>query len=309
MIEPVVIPEARDGDGESHVVGAFPRTAWGHRGYEQEPVDRHVTALRGRLAAREAEVEDLRRELDRLHRYIRQEWQAATPRASDGASPVTGPIALQPLLAQAQEVADARLAEADRRLQESKALADRHLADAEARAMRLKEAAHDEAVTLVEQAERRAAARLETAEIMAEQALSRAWQEAARSRSRAEAAARDAVDGIRRRYQEIVVRAHQRAEAAAEHSLHELETEAEHASDPEHARAQLQLRATYLATSAQISRTAMRAALALAEREFARLLDGEPTLPPGVTVRTVIDVRDDVTPAAETTEDQPRPPS
>lgn len=217
--------------------------------------------------AEEAEVADLRRELDRLHRYIRQEWSRA---GRQEAEPGT----------LAQQVAEGRLAEADRRLLESTAMATRHVDEAQARADQLLETAKARADAVLADAERvlaeaetQAAQRLAAADSMAEQALARVWQEAARSRDRADEAARSAVASIQQRYQDIIVRAHQRAEQAAANALHELEHHAGNADDPGQARAQLQLRASYLTSAAEVSRTAMRAALTYATREFDRLLN------------------------------------
>src|SRR5689334_8723548 len=62
---------------------AFPKTSWGHRGYDEGVVDAFARDATIRLSAADREVEELRAEIDRLHRYIRRQW-ATIAAAGDG---------------------------------------------------------------------------------------------------------------------------------------------------------------------------------------------------------------------------------
>src|SRR3954447_7679457 len=110
----------------------FPRTPWGHRGYEEIAVDTFVDQIVKDRDAAEEQISDLRAEVDRLHRYIRRQWAAVAAAesaggrsASDGA--VSPAAQARAVLSPAQEIAERRLAEADARLAE----ADARLGDVE----------------------------------------------------------------------------------------------------------------------------------------------------------------------------------
>ena len=257
---------------------AFPRTNWGHRGYDEPSVDAFVEQVVKDRDAAELQISDLRTEVDRLHRYIRRQWAAVAAAESTGPQQssrsvegLVSPAAqAQAVLSQAQEIADRRLAEADARLTDAErqaadrvAAADREiqikLMDADSQVSRLIGAGEDEA-----------AHRLTRVDMIAEQVLIEAGRDAANRRDQAEDDANRLLLLARTRYQDLVVRAHQRADRAAEVAL----TEIDHptTADGGRLRAELEMKAAYLRTFAKASRASLRAALDVTAREFDRLL-------------------------------------
>ena len=244
------------------VPATFARTPWGHRGYDEAGVDAFADQVAKDLAAAEAEIGDLRAEVDRLHTYIRRQWaavaaaEAAGDRSAGRPGELVSPTAqARAVLTQAQEIAERRLAEADDRLAE-------------------------------------AAQRLSRADVLAEQVLAEARAEADGRRARAADDARRLLLGARSRYEDIVVRAHQRADRAAELAVGELEDhDVTRDSGTGRARAELEVKAAYLRTFAKVSRAALQAALDVTAREFDRLLgasasievdEGAPVQPSGL---------------------------
>ena len=227
----------------------FPRTTWGHRGYDEASVDVFAQQMARDLATATDQIADLRTEVDRLHRYIRRQWAAvaAAEAASDrsaGRPAATGTLAspaaqARAVLSQAQEIADQRLAQAAQRLAEADRLADDRLL-----------AAGRLADDRLRAADQQVRARLVDSNRLL--LLARA------------------------RYEDIVVRAHQRADRAAELALDEFESQngrrAADRDDVGRAQAELEVKAAYLRTFAKVSRVALRAALDVTAREFDRLL-------------------------------------
>jgi cell division septum initiation protein DivIVA len=259
---------------------AFPRTNWGHRGYDEACVDAFVEqALKDRDAA-ELQISDLRTEVDRLHRYIRRQWAAVAAAESESADPqrgrsgeglVTPAAQAKAVLSQAQEIADRRLAEADARLTDAERLAADRLASADREIQIKLMDADGQASRLIGAGQEEAAHRLTRVDMIAEQVLIEAGQDAANRRAQAEDDATRLLLLARTRYQDLMVRAHQRADRAAEVAL----TEIEHPTttfDGGRVRAELEMKAAYLRTFAKVSRASLRAALDVTAREFDRLL-------------------------------------
>jgi cell division septum initiation protein DivIVA len=104
--------------------------------------------------------------------------------------------------------------------------------------------------------------RLAEAETIAEQVLTEAHSDSTRLLLVA-----------RSRYEDIVIRAHQRADRAAELALDEFEHhDGRGTDDAGRVRAELEVKAAYLRTFAKVSRAALQAALDVTAREFDRLL-------------------------------------
>src|SRR5690349_4292575 len=102
---------------------AFPKTTWGHRGYDEAAVDAFARDASVKLHAADAEVDELRSEIDRLHRYIRRQWATiAAAGEKDGArhdaaaTDANSPAAqARAVLAHANEIAQRHIAAATRR--------------------------------------------------------------------------------------------------------------------------------------------------------------------------------------------------
>jgi hypothetical protein len=272
-------------------------------------VDTFVAQVARDRADADGEIADLRTEVDRLHRYIRRQWaavaaaEAAGARSGSRSGPglragyrigedggVTSPAAqARAVLTQAQEIAERRLRQADERLAQAQVLAADRVRQAERElATRLAEA--DEAVSRrIASADDVAAQRLARVDGLAEQVLSEARKDAANHRSKAMDDAHQLLQHARNRYEEIVIRAHRRADRAAEVALHEFEDSA--TDDAGRARAELELKAAYLRTFAKVSRAALHAALDVTAREFDRLLGAsaliERSIPPDPAERSV----------------------
>jgi hypothetical protein len=264
-------------------VVAFPRTAWGHRGYEEASVDTFVEqAVRDRAAADE-QISDLRAEVDRLHRYIRRQWAAVAAAESSSAQRTGRPLddgalispaaQARAVLSQAQEIADRRLAEADARLGAARQEADARLehADRESRSKLMD--ADRQAGRLIGAGEGEAVQRLTRADAIAEQVLLAARQHAAARRERAQDDADRVLRSARSRYEDIVLRAHQRADRAAELALADFQApRPSPAHERGRVRAELEMKAAYLRTFAKVSRGALRAELDVTAGEFDLLL-------------------------------------
>ena len=76
----------------------------------------------------------------------------------------------------------------------------------------------------------------------------------------------------RAQYEDLVIRAHGRADQAATVAVTEYERQAAESDDPAAAGALLEVRAAYLQTFAQVSRDALQSVLASSGREFDDLL-------------------------------------
>jgi hypothetical protein len=286
------LPGGPPAEGWSHRppahVEAFPRTTWGHRGYEEAPVDAFLGQVEKDRTSADQEIADLRSEVDRLHRYIRRQWaavaaaEAAGARSKDRSSdhdcggPVSPAAQARAVLSQAQEIADRRLRQADERLAQAQQLAADRVRQADQElATRLAEA--DETVSSrIAAADEAAAQRLSRVDGMAEQVLSEARKDAASHRAKAVQDSNRLLQHARNQYEEIVIRAHRRADRAAEVALYEFEQSA--TDDTGRARAELELKAAYLRTFAKVSRAALQAALDVTAREFDRLLGASATV-------------------------------
>jgi cell division septum initiation protein DivIVA len=288
-------------------VDTFPRTPWGHRGYDELAVDRFVVEVSQDLTAADQEITDLRVEVDRLHRYIRRQWAAvaaAEAAGAQGGERVDSGAAASPaaqaraVLTQAQEIADRRLAQADERLAEADRLAAERLAHADRLAQsRLVQA--DELVSgRIAEADETAGQRLSRIDSIAEQVLSEAQQDAVARRVQAVDDVRQLLLLGRTRYEDIVLRAHQRADRAAEAALHEFESSAKLTDVTGRARVELELKAAYLRTFAKVSRAALQGALEVTAREFDRLLSSAHLMTSGAAMIAMPDV--------EPRTDQPR---
>lgn len=168
----------------------FPRTSWGHRGYDETSVDSFVEqAVKDRDAA-DQQISDLRAEVDRLHRYIRRQWTAVAAAESASAQASGRPVEAgglasaaaqaRAVIRQAQEIAERRLAQADARLSE----AERQAADRLERADREVQIklmdADRQASRLIGAGEDVAAKRLTKVDAIAEQILVEARKAALR---------------------------------------------------------------------------------------------------------------------------------
>ena len=258
----------------------FPLSQWGLRGYDEMSVDTFVQQLIRDRDAADQQIADLRAEVDRLHRYIRRQWAAVAAAESasahaagrpDEPGPLVSPAAqARAVLNQAQEIAEHRLAEADARLRETQLQVSDQLARADRQAEAARLDAEQQAGLLVSAGAEAAARRLHEVDTMAEQVLAEARQEAVNRLARA-------------RYEDIVVRAHQRADRAAEMALAEL---GPGASDPAGAdrtrtRAELEMTAAYLRTFAKVSRAGLQTALEVTAGEFDQLLGASAGREPG----------------------------
>jgi hypothetical protein len=257
---------------------AFPRTTWGHRGYEEAAVDAFTRDATVRLHAADAEVDELRSEIDRLHRYIRRQWATiAAAGEADGArhDPVAdanSPAAqARAVLAHANEIAQRHIAAANRRGEEVDRQAEGKLAAADAEAARRVAAAEAAGAARIGRAEELAGQRLASADAMAEEVLAEAGRRAANRLRRATEEARRVVVEARERYEDQVTRAHNRADQAAAVAVHGYEEQADGDADAE-AATLLAVRATYLQAFARVSRDALGDVLAPAMREFDALL-------------------------------------
>ena len=260
----------------------FPRTGWGHRGYDAGTVDSFVERAGLELSAAQDQIQDLRQEVDRLHRYIRRQWAAVAAAESahvqgqDASTRFASPAAqARAVLTQAQEVAERRLADAAERLAEADRVSQARLASADRQAAERLAEADDLVTRRVQNAEKVAAERLDRIDTIANDVITDARREAVRQAAQAQADAHRLLAMARTRYEEIVIRAHQRADHAAELALHSYEQAAEQAgrdADAGRARAELEMKAAYLRTFAKVSRTALQAALEISGREFDRLL-------------------------------------
>ncbi len=276
------------------VLDRFPRAPWGRRGYDEVAVDAFMAQVSQGLESAGAEITDLRGEVDRLHQYIRRQWtavaaaEAETARAQGRPEPRPGSTATpaaqaQAVLSQAQELADRRLAEADERLREAEQRAAEHVAAAERqsaeRVARAEQAARvvlgeadEEAVRRIGRARAAAAEQLDAGERMAEQLLATARQESDARRARCREDVRRLLRQAHTRYEDVVTRAHQRADRAAEVALSEFADRPQAGDGPDNTRLQLEMKAAYLRTFAKVSRIALTAALDVTAREFDRLL-------------------------------------
>jgi hypothetical protein len=277
----------------------FPVTPVGRRGLQAEPVERFRRWVVESLERAGMESGALRAEIERLHLYIRQQWQqsdagqagtatgapaltAGRDRGSDwfaglgtgqataqavGQVPAQGgtPIgqALE-VLARAQEIADQRIAAAETRM----AQAERRIAEAE---------------QLTELAEKRAALARDQARhsvLEADELIAHRWQgaehEIAARLEEAEQEALDVVARACREYEDILTRAHRRAEHAAERALDECDGPGGGPFVPGRpAPAEAQMKAAYLQTFARVSGAALRATLDVTRQELQRLLPGD----------------------------------
>jgi hypothetical protein len=267
---------------------AFPKTSWGHRGYDEATVDAFARDAVIKLSAADREVEELRAEIDRLHRYIRRQWATIAageregPAAdAEGASPAAQARAV---LAHANEIAQRHVAAAARRSAEAERQAEGRLAAADAEAARRVAAADATGAGHIGRAEEVASQRLASADAMAEEVLAEAGRRAAHRLRRASDAARRVMTEARAQYEDLVIRAHGRADQAATVAVHEYERQAGESDDPAAAAALLEVRAAYLQTFAQVSRDALESVLASSGREFDDLLaqagEEEATDPP-----------------------------
>lgn len=265
---------------------AFPRTGWGHRGYEEPLVDSFVEQVIKDREAADQQISDLRAEVDRLHRYIRRQWAAVAAAETAGAQAAGRPVdaarlvspaaQARAVLGQAQEIADRRLAQADARLSDAQQQAADRLEHAD-REVQIKLVDADRQVArLIGAGQDEAAQRLTRVDAIAEQVLTEARQNATRRRARAEDDADQLLLLARTRYEDIVIRAHHRADRAAEVALAEIEHSVSTATTPAgsagRVRAELEMKAAYLRTFAKVSRAALQAALEVTAREFDRLL-------------------------------------
>jgi hypothetical protein len=265
----------------------FPQTGWGQRGYDPATVDSFVQRAGDELAAAQRQHEDLRLEVDRLHRYIRRQWAAVAAAESadgarqDGVLHVASPAAqARAVLNQAQEIAERRLAEASDRLCEAERIAAARLERAD-REVADRLAGADELVKRrIREADLTAAERLDRVDAVAGEVMRDARRAAEKKRSQACADAQRLLTMARTRYEEIVIRAHQRADQAAELALHSFEEAASEAQDAGRARAELEMKAAYLRTFAKVSRTALQAALDISGREFDRLVEASAATEP-----------------------------
>src|SRR5689334_17970320 len=250
---------------------AFPKTSWGHRGYDEPTVDAFVRDATIKLSAADREVDELRSEIDRLHRYIRRQWQAiaaaeerdGAPSGGDAAS--ASPAAqARAVLAHANEIAQRHIAAATRRGEEAERQAEGTLVAADAEASRRMAAGDAAAAARVASAEDVAGQRLASADAMAEEVLAEAGRRAAHRLRRAGDEARRVLTEARDRYEELVVRSHGRADQAAAVALAEFDA----AGDP----AAHEARAAYLQSFADVSRAAVEAVLDSSVRAFDELL-------------------------------------
>ena len=255
---------------------AFPKTSWGHRGYDEATVDAFARDAVIKLSAADREVDELRAEIDRLHRYIRRPWatiaagdQEGQAADADGASPAAQARAV---LAHANEIAQRHVAAAARRSEEAERQAEGRLAAAEAEAARRVAAAEATGAARVGRAEEVASQRLASADAMAEEVLAEAGRRAAHRVRRAGEAARRVMTEARAQYEDLVIRSHGRADQAAAVAVHEYERQAAESDDQAAAAALLEVRAAYLQTFAQVSRDALQSVLAASGREFDDLL-------------------------------------
>jgi hypothetical protein len=221
------------------------------------------------LTAAETEIDDLRDEVNRLHRYIRRQWAAvaAAEAVRGGLKPAQSTQA-RAVLSQAQDLAERRLAQADQRLAEAEQLAAARVAAADQQAHALLEQADRRFSARIAEADQVAAQRLAQVDAVAERVLSLAQQQAAARRAQARNDARRLLSIARTQYEDIVIAAHRRADRAAEAAL-----DADGlTSGPARTRAELELKAAYLSTFAKVSRAALQAALDVTGREFDRLV-------------------------------------
>jgi hypothetical protein len=252
---------------------SFPKTTWGHRGYDAATVDAFARDAVIKLTAADLEVEELRSEIDRLHRYIRRQWAtiaaAGEPDGApaDGASPAAQARAV---LAHANEIAQRHIAAATRRVDEAERQAETTLAAAEAEAAQRLEAAEVAAATRVGRAEDVASQRLASADAMAEEVLAEAGRRAANRLRQASEDSRRVMAHARARYEDVLVRAHGRADQAAAVALHEYEAQV--TDDAARTAGLRELRAGYLRSFARVSREAMAAVLTASGREFDDLI-------------------------------------
>jgi cell division septum initiation protein DivIVA len=257
---------------------SFARTPWGHRGYEEPAVDAFVSQVVQDLRAADEQIGDLRAEVDRLHRYIRRQWTAVATAESaerpqgepDEGAMVTPAAQAQAVLTQAQEIAERRLAEADDRLAAAEQ-AEREAAELLESTGRQVEAkladADREATRLIAESDGAAARQLNRVDAIAERVLVEARQDADERRTQAQGL----LVLARSRYEDIVVRAHRRADRAAEMALDEFQGPGT-TDDAGRARVELEMKAAYLRTFAKVSRAALQAALDVTAREFDRLV-------------------------------------
>ena len=173
----------------------FPRAGLGHRGYAVQPVEEFADRVLADLARAEEEIGDLRREIDRLHRYIRRQWAAVAAAESaaehaaeaamaggtpgretpmHGRRPASPAAQARAVLSQAQELAERRLAQAAERLAGAEREVTARLDSADRLAAQHLAAADAVAAGRIERAERVAARRLAQADEMAERLLAQA---------------------------------------------------------------------------------------------------------------------------------------
>jgi hypothetical protein len=267
-------------------------------------------------SAAEDEIRDLRAEVDRLHRYIRRQWTAVAAAESAGRGPdnevspdglISPEAQARAVLVQAQEIAEHRMAQADARLTEAQRQASDRLAHADRQARLTLVEADREAARRIAESDGVACRRLATVDGIAEQVLTEARQDAEARRVRAQVDSNRLLLLARTRYQDLVTRAHQRADRAAELALDEyqqprIQQSGSATQDTGRTRVELELKAAYLRTFAKVSRAALQAALDVTAREFDRLL-GATVLHEALSPATASAAAEAVAGPAETTSD------
>ena len=213
----------------------LPLTGVGRRGLQPAPVAALLNRAAEAITSAEGDIAELAAEIDRLNGYIREQWHVRSqPRSgsgSGGGPPGAGVTQALEVMARAQQVAEQRLGQAE---------------DAERQA-------HYRAAA----AEQRLHAARHSAAIAADQA-DKLLRDAERD-------SRVALESARLQYEEIIARAHGRAQQAAQSAMQDFLDCPAQQSDR---REQLQARATYLRGMVQVSAAGMRAALEATRSDF-----------------------------------------
>ena len=265
----------------------FPLTAVGRRGLQAEPVEQFRRWVHESFERAGAESAALRAEIERLHLYIRSQWSRAdaaavpgdpTAVAKRGGPNPTPPAGIVPVDSPAPAQAGlTATSQALEMLTRAQAIADQRTAAADAR-----EAAAEQrmaqAAALVEQAEKRAAMARDQARhsvLEADTVIEQRWTRAEREiAARMDEAENEALDVVARacvEYEDILTRAHRRAEHAAERALEDFRDEGALDLHGRAAPADLEMKAAYLQTFARVSGAALRATLDITRQEFQRL--------------------------------------
>ena len=278
----------------------FPITAVGRRGLQAEPVEQFRRWVLESFERAGTESAALRAEIERLHLYIRSQWSradaAALPRdpnavAQRGGLNATPPAGIVPVDSPAPAQAQAgptATGQALEMLTRAQAIADQRIAAADARAAAA-EQRMAQATALVEQAEKRAAMARDQARhsvLEADTVIEQRWTRAEREiatrmdeaereiATRMDEAENEALDVVARacvEYEDILTRAHRRAEHAAERALEDFRDEGALDLPGRAAPADLEMKAAYLQTFARVSGAALRATLDITRQEFQRL--------------------------------------